>query len=176
MKKNNKPLSETREWQPSASQVKMVELLLNPDDRRTKSEKIAEVGIARQTFYGWMKDKRFTDYLDAQIELYTNGEIFEIWKALVNAAKRGNVAAIKLFFDMMKISPDFLLTEETARVRLAIERERLELEKKKVNNGEASAADLNEVVKVGLLGLFDMLKNPAPNRSIEQIEAEGGVR
>jgi hypothetical protein len=47
-----------------------------------------------------MKDSRFLDYLNSQIDKYTDSEIAEVWKALVTKAKRGDISAIKLFFEM----------------------------------------------------------------------------
>lgn len=83
----------------------MAELLLNPEDRRTKTEKMEEVGVSRKAFYSWMKDKRFVDYLNRQLDQYTDGELAEVWKALINQCKRGNIQAIKLFFEMKELHP-----------------------------------------------------------------------
>jgi hypothetical protein len=87
-------------WQPDARQRRIVELLINPDDKRTKLQKLEEVGVRKSTFYDWMKDSRFLDYLNSQRDKYTDSEIAEVWKALVTKAKRGDISAIKLFFEM----------------------------------------------------------------------------
>ena len=78
----------------------MAELLLNPEDRRTKTDKMKEVGVPRRTFYKWMKDRRYVDYINSQLDQYTNTELPDIWKALIRQAIRGNTQAIKLFFEM----------------------------------------------------------------------------
>lgn len=78
----------------------MVELLLNPEDRRTKEQKCKEVGITFKSLYMWMKDKRFLDYLNGQLDKYTDGELADIWKALIRQAKMGNINAIKLYFEL----------------------------------------------------------------------------
>jgi hypothetical protein len=59
-----------------------------------------EVGVSRKAFYSWMKDLRYLDYINSQLDQYTNGELTEVWRALINQCKRGNVPAIKLFFEM----------------------------------------------------------------------------
>ena len=92
-------------WRPSTKQVVMADLLLNPEDRRTKTEKMKEVGVSRKTFYRWMKDKRYIDYINSQLDQYTDGELAEVWKALINQCKRGNIQAIKLFFEMKEMHP-----------------------------------------------------------------------
>lgn len=83
----------------------MAELLLNPEDRRTKAEKIKEVGVPHRTFYRWMKDKRYVDYINSKLDQYTNSELSEVWRALINQCKRGDVKAIKLFFEMKELHP-----------------------------------------------------------------------
>lgn len=81
----------------------MAELLLNPDDRRTKGQKMQEVGVPERTFYRWMKDPRYIEYINKQLDRYTDGELVEVWKSLLNQAKRGNIQAIKLFFELKKL-------------------------------------------------------------------------
>jgi len=83
----------------------MAQLLLNPEDRRTKTDKMKEVGVPQRTFYKWMKDKRFINYINSQITQYTDGELSEVWKALINQCKRGNIQAMKLFFEMKELHP-----------------------------------------------------------------------
>jgi hypothetical protein len=83
----------------------MVELLLNPEDRRTKEAKMKEAGVPHRTFYRWMRDKRFIDYLNSKLDQYTDGELAEVWKALIYQCKRGNVKAIELFFEMKGLHP-----------------------------------------------------------------------
>ena len=102
----SKQVIKSKDWKPHAKQIKMAELLLNPEDRRTKGEKCKEVGITHKTLWKWMKDSRFIDYLNSQLDQYTNSELSEVWKALVMQCKRGNVQAIKLFFEMKELHPD----------------------------------------------------------------------
>lgn len=90
----------------------MAEMLLNPEDRRPKIDKINELGISSRTFYKWMKDKNFITYLNGRIDEFTNGELYEVWKALLMQCKRGNVQAIKLFFEMKELAPAIKINQE----------------------------------------------------------------
>ena len=90
----------------------MAEMLLNPEDRRPKIDKIKELGISSRTFYAWMKDSRFISYLNSLIDEYTNSELYEVWKALLLQCKRGNVQAIKLFFEMKSLAPPIKVNQE----------------------------------------------------------------
>ena len=83
----------------------MAELLLNPEDRRTKQEKCEEVDIAFSTLWKWMKDKRYVDYVNTQLDQYTNGELPGVWRALINQCLRGNTRAMKLYFELKELHP-----------------------------------------------------------------------
>lgn len=95
-----------KQWTPNAKQIQMAELLINPEDRRTKKEKCADVGLTPKTLCSWLKDDRFVEYLRDRIELYTNAELPEIWRSLIAQCKRGNVAAMKLFFMLKNLYPN----------------------------------------------------------------------
>ena len=104
-KKATSEVRKGKDWRPNAKQMKMAELLVNPDDRRTKQEKCKEVGITAKTLWKWMKDERFVNYYNQQIDKYKNAELAEVWKALIRSCKKENVQAIKLFFEMTELHP-----------------------------------------------------------------------
>lgn len=89
-----------RPWTPTAKQIKMAELLLNPDDRRTKKAKYESINLPERTFYRWMKDERFIKYLNDQLGHYSDSQLYEVWQSLIIQCKRGNVQAMKLFFQL----------------------------------------------------------------------------
>lgn len=84
----------------SNKQIKMAELLANPDVLGTKTEYCDTVGINRTTLYEWLKKKEFTDYVAELINKYTDAELPAVWKSLINKCVSGDVAAIKLYFEM----------------------------------------------------------------------------
>ncbi|WP_018250336.1 phBC6A51 family helix-turn-helix protein [Orenia marismortui] len=88
------------DWVPTAKQQKFAELLLDPEDRRTRRAKINEVGVAPSTAYRWLKDRDFLDYLNTQIDIVTDGHLSTAWNSLINQVKRGETQAIKLFFEL----------------------------------------------------------------------------
>ncbi|MDO7786100.1 phBC6A51 family helix-turn-helix protein [Desulforamulus aquiferis] len=111
-------------WRPSEKQVAIAELLLNPEDRRPKKAKLDAVGLPERTFYRWMKDPRFLNYLNSKLDQYTAGGLVDVWHSLINQAKRGNIQAIKLYFEMKG-----MYRAEEERLKLA--QQKLELEKEK---------------------------------------------
>lgn len=62
-----------------------------------------ELSIARSTFYRWYDKKEFKDYINFLIDRYTETELFEIWKAIIETAKKGSPQALKLFFDLKNL-------------------------------------------------------------------------
>ncbi len=62
-----------------------------------------ELCIARSTFYRWYDKKEFKDYINFLIDRYTETELFEIWKAIIDTAKKGSPQALKLFFDLKNL-------------------------------------------------------------------------
>ena len=62
-----------------------------------------ELAIARSTFYRWYDKKEFRQYINFLIERYTETELFEIWRAIIETAKKGSPQALKLFFDLKNL-------------------------------------------------------------------------
>ena len=94
MKQNAEPAPLT------PKQLKVAELLANPDADLTKTDIIENTGVSRATFYRWLKQPEFIDHVNELIEKYTDGELAAVWKALIKKCEGGNVAAIKLYFEL----------------------------------------------------------------------------
>ena len=84
----------------SGQKLQMAQILANPDFNGNVSKACEEVGVARSTFYKWLKNRDYLKFLQEEIDRYTDGELAAIWKALIKQCKNGNVKAIKLFFEL----------------------------------------------------------------------------
>lgn len=84
----------------SGKKKRIAEILINPEYKGTVTEACEEVGVARSTFYKWLKDREYLRYLQEQIDSFTDSELADVWKALIIQCKKGNVKAIKLFFEL----------------------------------------------------------------------------
>lgn len=129
-------------WFPTAKQVKVAQLLADPSDRRTKQSKLKEAGVPSRTFYHWMEDKRYLKFLSDQVDLYTDGELPEVWRALINQCVRGDTSAIKLYFEMKG--------------------------KYKQNNIGSTTDQINQNIQ----NIANLLNRPAQNRDISEFEAD----
>ncbi|WP_203289840.1 phBC6A51 family helix-turn-helix protein [Metabacillus sp. cB07] len=95
----DKPQSDTKVIL-KPEQLRMANLLADPSETGTIVELCKKADVPRRTFYRWMEKKYFTDYVDSLIEVHTDAELGSVWKALSREAVKGNIHAIKLFFEM----------------------------------------------------------------------------
>lgn len=96
----------------SKKQRETAEMLAEPEFTGTKTELLKKTGVPRTTFYRWLKNQEFIQYVNELIKLHTDSELGTVWNALIERCKVGDVAAIKLYFEMkgkykQKIETDF---------------------------------------------------------------------
>lgn len=84
----------------TGKQKKVAEVLANPDYTGTITDLINSVGVPRTTFYRWLDDERYVSYINSLIDKYTDSELASVWKSLITKCKRGDVQAIKLYFEL----------------------------------------------------------------------------
>lgn len=78
----------------------IAEALANPDLKETVTDLCVRVGVARSTFYKWLDDEDYREYIQKLINKYADSELAGIWKALISKCKTGDVQAIKLYFEL----------------------------------------------------------------------------
>ena len=109
----------------TGKRAKLAEMLVNPDNTETVTSMCETVGVARSTFYKWLSEPEYLEYIQGLIDQFTDSELAEVWKSLVKECKKGNVQAIKLFFELkgkytanIKIESPFagLTTEELRKL------------------------------------------------------------
>lgn len=83
-------------------QRKLAEALVNPELKGTISAACEKCGVARSTFYKWMELDDFCAYLEHLVEKYAKGELAAVWRALLARCKKGDVQAIKLYFELIE--------------------------------------------------------------------------
>lgn len=95
------------------NEIRLCEMLCDPEYALSTRTKIAkELGVSRQTLYDYLSKKRVVDYMSQLIEYYTDLEVPNVWKALVRKAKKEDLQAIRLFFEMKgKYIPPNVRTE-----------------------------------------------------------------
>lgn len=66
------------------------------------SDLCEKAGISTGEFYEWLKEDVFRTKFNRYTEIYGAGEFGAVWGALVSQCRKGNIQAIKLFFDMLE--------------------------------------------------------------------------
>lgn len=79
---------------------KFAEKICSPDFDGNISNLCKEFNIARSTYYRWMDDMGFTGYCEWLVNKYTDSELANMWRSLINAGKNGSVEALKTYFDL----------------------------------------------------------------------------
>ncbi len=87
----------------SPKMKRCAESLTSPDFDGNISKLCEELKIARSTFYRWYDKDDFKQYINFLIEKYTESELSNIWMAIIESAKKGNLQALKLFFDLKSL-------------------------------------------------------------------------
>lgn len=79
------------------------ERMTSPDFDGNISRLCEEMNIARSTFYRWYEKEDFKKYVNTLIDKYAESELVNVWKAIIESAKKGNLQALKMFFDLKSL-------------------------------------------------------------------------
>jgi len=114
-------------------QILLANLLLNLHDRRSIREKLQLVNVSTQQYNAWMRQPQFIEFLRKRGEAIFKGNDHEAYIALTKAVSRGDVNALKLFFEMRGIyNPRLSIDVNIEAVMLRV----VEIIAKRVNNPE----------------------------------------
>lgn len=94
---------ESGKSQLTAKMRKCAEKITSPDFDGNISKMCDEIGIARSTFYRWYDKSEFKEYIKVLVDRYAESELFNVWKAIIETAKKGNPQALKLFFELKSL-------------------------------------------------------------------------
>lgn len=83
----------------STKMKKCAQYLMSCEFDGNISKLCEELDITRSTFYRWYERKEFKEYIRVLLNQYTESELVNVWKAVVESAKKGNLQALKIFFD-----------------------------------------------------------------------------
>lgn len=84
----------------SGKRLQAAQMLASPDFNGTVTELIRELDVSRATFYRWMGEREYLDFISSLIDRYTDSELASVWKALIRQCKAGDISAIRLYFEL----------------------------------------------------------------------------
>lgn len=73
---------------------------LDVEDKRSLATKLKEIGVTTSQWYGWMKGKRFRDFVTDNTTRDFEESLHEAQMGLRKAVSDGNPAAIKLYYEL----------------------------------------------------------------------------
>jgi transcriptional regulator with XRE-family HTH domain len=92
-------MKENAMFEPSAEQIKFVELWLDYTKKRTLESIADEIGISYSTIWRWHQDKDFINWLNEKSDKMLRSALSRIHKSLIRKAELGDVSAIKLYLE-----------------------------------------------------------------------------
>lgn len=131
----------------SPTQLVLVNMLLNVEDKKSLRQKLDMLGIKVSQYQGWLRDPAFHSYLTMRTEQLFENSDHDAYKALIQSVIRGDVQAMKLFFEMRGIwSPklDVNINVETIVYQL------VEIVGRHVKNPEMLRAIADDVEQLSL--------------------------
>ena len=84
----------------TAKQESYAERLADPKEQRSQAEIAEDLGVTRKTLYEWRKHPLFWPRVREIIDEHSDSSLAKVWNALIFKAVRGDVQAMKLFFQM----------------------------------------------------------------------------
>ena len=102
----------------TVQQMNVINTLLDKMDTRSDRKKLADMGVASQTYQGWCRDPAFNAYVTKRVEALFPNMVNEATRALGDNVTRGDMSAIKLVYEMTgrwssktvgELNVDFLL-------------------------------------------------------------------
>ena len=88
-------------WVPSVKQLAVIEMLVNPEDTRTKEQKREAAGVPKRTFYNWLKKPELVCYMNNLLHGLLKLDEIEAYRSLRQQIRRGNVQAIRTYYELI---------------------------------------------------------------------------
>lgn len=83
---------------------KLCEMMADPEFKMlSKTDMAKELKISRPTLYSYQERLDVRIYVRGLIDYYSDEELGNVWKSLVKACKKGNVNAMRLYFEMKQM-------------------------------------------------------------------------
>jgi hypothetical protein len=109
--------SDTDKWRQRALtplQLLVANSMIDIIDQRSDKKKLQDLGVDTKTYNAWLRDPVFRDYLATRAESMIEGHEHEIYLALIDKIRSGDIKAIQFWyavtgrFDNAKPTPDVI--------------------------------------------------------------------
>lgn len=83
-----------------ANMIIAAECLANPAFMGTKEDIANAANVSRSTLYRWLRNEDFINIVNDLIDKYIAAEAGLVWKSLIRECSKGNMQAIRLYFEL----------------------------------------------------------------------------
>lgn len=87
----------------TAQQTACVDLMLNLTDKRTKREKLKQIGVSTARYYAWMNQPAFKDYMNKRARELFGAHEHDGYLAVLRSMEAGSMDAAKFYFELAGI-------------------------------------------------------------------------
>lgn len=94
------PLS--REVMLKEIQLAVIALLANHTDRRSLTSKLASLGVGLSEYRNWQKESKFRSLYNSVVKDMLEESYHEVQAGLINQAAKGDVNAVKFYYEITK--------------------------------------------------------------------------
>lgn len=124
----------------SSEQIAAAVVLNNFADKRSIKEKLAELGVDPNQYYGWLNNRAFKAFVRELSDVSLENVHTEAVNSFIRLIQKGNFSAIKYYFEIT----GFADNEESRNIKLLVERlkEAVQRHVKDPDTLAAIAADL----------------------------------
>jgi hypothetical protein len=77
-----------------------LQIMTDPTDRRSTSQKLKHIGITYSTWRNWLREPFFSDLVKTTAEQLLGDSLANVHTRLVSKAEAGDVAAMKLYYEV----------------------------------------------------------------------------
>lgn len=84
----------------SDAQMHAVAAMTDIYDRRSDAKKLSDIGVSTRQWSTWLQDDAFAEYVNSRTEKLLEHATFESHKGLLKGVRNGNVAAVKLAYEV----------------------------------------------------------------------------
>lgn len=123
--------------------------MINFDDKRSRTKKLAELGVELATWNGWMKDENFKNYYLELAEKNFRDALPVAQESLIKAMERGSVEGIKYFMEVTGRHTQGSAEVQNLKVAIAKLVESINMHVKDPAVLDAIAQDFDAILKGG---------------------------
>lgn len=161
--------------QLTAQQTACVDLMLNLEDKRSRREKLKQIGVSTARFHAWMNNPAFRDYMNNRAKELFGAHEHDAYLAVLKSVQAGSLEAAKFYLELSGIyNPKLTVQVDVNQIVLQV----VEIVTRRVRDVETVQAIANDLAALSVgtetNGVSGTGKTPLALPEKVDAEAENG--